>query len=149
MGRVFVKYCISHWWLLSENHLFQMLNEYLSFQWFWFLLCGHLDLGLPWWLSSKESTCHAGDARDSGLIPGWGRFPAGGHGNPLQYSCLENPMDRGTWWAIVHGVAKRWTWLSYWAGTMDLNSSYFGGQWWREEQRVKARERGRGRENFF
>ena len=49
--------------------------------------------GLPWWLSGKEFACKAGD---SGWIPGSGRSPGGGHGNPLQYSCLENPMDRGT-----------------------------------------------------
>ena len=46
---------------------------------------------------------------DMGLIPGSGRSPAGGHGNPLQYSCLENPMDRGAWWATVHGVTKSQT----------------------------------------
>ena len=44
-----------------------------------------------------------------GLIPGSGRSPGEGNGNPLQYSCLENPMDRGAWWAAVHGVAKSWT----------------------------------------
>ena len=47
-----------------------------------------------------------GDAGDTGLIPGSGRSPGGGHGNPLLYSCLENPMDRGAWWAMVHRVAK-------------------------------------------
>ena len=46
------------------------------------------------------------DVRDAGLIPGSGRSPGGGHGNLFQYSCLENPMDRGAWWATVHGVAK-------------------------------------------
>ena len=46
---------------------------------------------------------------DLGSIPGLGRSPAGGHGNPLQYSCLEKPMDRGAWWATVRGVAKSWT----------------------------------------
>ena len=46
------------------------------------------------------------------LIPGSGRSPRGGIGNPLQYSCLKNPMDRGAWWAIVHGVTKSWTQLS-------------------------------------
>ena len=51
------------------------------------------DLGLPWWPSGKESACNAGDIRDMDLIPGSGRSPGGGHGNPLQYSCLENPMD--------------------------------------------------------
>ena len=49
---------------------------------------------------------------DSGSIPGSGRSPGGGNGNPFQYSCLENPMDRGPWWAAVHGVAKSWTRLS-------------------------------------
>ena len=49
------------------------------------------------------------NAGDLGLIPGWGRSPGEGHGNPHQYSCQENPMDRGAWWAIVHGVTKSWT----------------------------------------
>ena len=59
----------------------------------------------------KESSCSARDSGDVGLIPGSGRSPGGGHGKPLQYSCLENPMDRGAWWATVHGVAKSHTWL--------------------------------------
>ena len=50
----------------------------------------------------KNLPANAGDPRDVGSIPGWGRFPGGGHGNPLQLSCLENPMDRGTWRATVH-----------------------------------------------
>ena len=49
---------------------------------------------------------HSGDLRNAGLTPGWGRSLGGGHGNPLRYSCLENPLDRGAWWATVHGVAK-------------------------------------------
>ena len=57
----------------------------------------------------KESTCNA---EDLGSVPGLGRSPGGGHGNPLQYSYLENPMYRGTWQDTVHGVAKSWTWLS-------------------------------------
>ena len=52
---------------------------------------------------SKESACNAGDL---GLIPGSGRSPGEGNGYPLQCSCLENPMDRGAWWATVHGVAE-------------------------------------------
>ena len=52
-----------------------------------------------------------GDLRDAGLIPGPGRSPGEGHGNPLQYSCQENPMDRGDWWATVHGVTKNRTQL--------------------------------------
>ena len=56
-------------------------------------------LGLPWWLNGKESACQAGYI-DS--VPGSGRSPGGGNGNPLQYPCLENPMDREVWWATVH-----------------------------------------------
>ena len=61
---------------------------------------------LAQWLSSKEFACSVGAVRDVGLIPGSGRSPGGGLGNPLQYSCLENPMGRGAWRATVHGVAK-------------------------------------------
>ena len=63
-------------------------------------------MGLPWWLSSKQSSCSAGDAEDAGLIPGSGRSSGGANGNKVQYSCLENSMDRGAWWATIHGVAK-------------------------------------------
>ena len=55
----------------------------------------------------KNLPANAGDLRDSGSIPGLGRSPGGGHGNPLQYSCLENLKDRGTWWAIVPRVTVR------------------------------------------
>ena len=68
--------------------------------------------GLLWWLSYKETAYNAGDAGDMCSIPRLGRSPGEGHGNPLQYSCLENPMDRGAWWATVYGVAKSWTQLS-------------------------------------
>ena len=54
----------------------------------------------------KNPSANAGDVRDACLIPGLGRCPGRGHGNPLQYSCLENPMDRGAWWATVHRVAE-------------------------------------------
>ena len=54
----------------------------------------------------KNLPANAGDPRDAGLIPGSGRSPGGRHDNPLQYSCLENPMDREAWWATVHGVAQ-------------------------------------------
>ena len=64
------------------------------------------DVGLPRWLIGKESACNAGVAGDTGLIPGLGRSPGGGHGNPLLCSCLENHMDRGTWRTTVHGVAE-------------------------------------------
>ena len=58
---------------------------------------------------SKESACNAGDP---GSVPRWERSPGKGNSYPLQYFCLENCMDRGTWWAIVHGVTKNWTQLS-------------------------------------
>ena len=70
-------------------------------------------LGLTYVLTSfpgdsvvKNTPAHAGDARDMGLIPGSGISPGERNGNPLQYSCLENPTDRGNWWVTVHGVAK-------------------------------------------
>ena len=69
----------------------------------------HQNKGFPWWLRGKEFTCQEGD---SGLIPRLGRSPGAGNGNPLQYSCLENPMVRGAWWATVHRVAKSRTQLS-------------------------------------
>ena len=87
-------------------------------------------LGLPRWLSSKESACNAGDL---GSIPGLGRSPGEGTGNPLQYSCLENPMEIGARWAAVHGVTKSQTWLSTHTGsicrrflTWQYWLSYFG-----------------------
>ena len=59
--------------------------------------------GLSWWLGNKEPICNTGDTVS---IPGSGRSPGEGNDNPLHYSCLRNPMDRGAWWAIVHGVAR-------------------------------------------
>ena len=60
-------------------------------------------------LAVKNPPANSGDIRDMGSIPGLGRSPGEGHGNPLQYSCLENPIDRGAWWATVHRVAKSQT----------------------------------------
>ena len=93
-----------------------LLGRALSTAWHfcklcWNLIPSHGPLGLPWWLSGKESACSTGSAGDIGLIPGLERFPGGRHGNPLQYSCLENPMDREAWWVIIHWVAKSWTQL--------------------------------------
>ena len=65
--------------------------------------------GFPGFSDGKESACNAGDP---GSIPGLGRSPGKGNGNPFQYSGLESSMDRGAWWAIVHGVSKSWTRLS-------------------------------------
>ena len=60
----------------------------------------------------KNLPASAGDERDASSVPVSGRSPGEGNGNPLQYSCLENSMDGGAWWAAVHGVAKSWTRLS-------------------------------------
>ena len=68
-----------------------------------------LGEGLPWQVSSKELACSAGDL---GSIPRSGRSPGEYNGNPLQYSCLENPKDRGAWRAAVHGISKSQTQLS-------------------------------------
>ena len=63
-------------------------------------------MGFPAGTNGKDPPANIGDERDSGLIPGYGRSPKEGHGNPLQYSFLENLMDRGTWWTTVHRPAK-------------------------------------------
>ena len=88
------------------------------------VLCALSYTGLPQRLSSKESSCNAGDA---GLIPGSRISPGEGNGNLLQYSCLEHSMDRGAWWAAVHGVAKNQTYLSDCAFTYctDVHSDYW------------------------
>ena len=64
---------------------------------------------LPSGARGKEPLANAGDSRDMSSIPGSGKSPAGGHGNSLQYSCLENSMERGAWWATVLRVIKSWT----------------------------------------
>ena len=83
---------------------------------------------VSWWLSGEESACYAGGKSS---IPGLGRSLGEGNGNPLQYPCLENPMDRGAWCAVVYGVAKSWTRLkrlnwtgSYWTHTHASVISY-------------------------
>ena len=73
--------------------------------------------GFPGGSEVNASACNAGDL---GSIPGLGRSPGEGNGNPLQYSCLENPMDRGAWWATVHRVAKSWTRLSDFTFTFTM-----------------------------
>ena len=72
--------------------------------------------GFPGDGSSKEPDANVGDLRDVSSIPELGRSLGGGHGNPLWYSCLENSMDRGSWWATVYGSCKEWDmteWLSF------------------------------------
>ena len=76
-------------------------------------------VGFPHSSVGRESACNAGDLV---LIPGLERFPGEGNGNPLQYSCLENPKDRGAWWAAVYGVKQSW-----------LSSSSNSESWWKAE----------------
>ena len=71
----------------------------------------------------KNLPADAWDLRDESSIPGPGRSPRGGHSNPLQYFCLENPMDRGVWWATVHRVTKSWTWLKRLSTMLTYNSA--------------------------
>ena len=86
-----------------------------------FLICG----GFPNGSVGKESTCSSGDTEDMGSIPGLGRSPGGENGNPLQYSCLENPMDRGVWLLTVHRITKSQTWLNDLAHAFLICSSFF------------------------
>ena len=115
-----------------------------------FILPSRGYLGFPGGSDCKESACNAGD---SDLIPGLERSPGEGNGNLLQYSCLENPMDRGDWWATVHGVAKSRIRLMWATNTVTFTRGYlatWGGifdchQWvmlvaqrgWRPESLLK------------
>ena len=78
----------------TENRLVIAKGEGNEGEKDWELGISRGKLGLPWWLSGKEFACNAGDG---GLIIRLGRSPGGGHGNPLQYSCVEKPMDKGAW----------------------------------------------------
>ena len=79
-----------------------------------FGICPRFSQGLPQVaLVVKNPPANAGAVREEGLMPGSGRYPGVGNANPLQYSCLKYPMDRGSWWAIIHRVAKSWTQLKY------------------------------------
>ena len=100
--------------------------------------------GFPDGSAGKESACSA----DVGLIPGLGRSPGGENSNPLHYSCLRNPIDKGAWWAMVHGVTKsrtqlsNWTLCLWWNGclivTMELNPILEKGYSYKENNRPKA-----------
>ena len=90
---------------------------------------------LPWGLTGKESSCRAGGAGgaggtgDASSILGSGRLQGEGNGNPLQYSCLENPMNRGAWWAAVHRVAKKQKQLTTTTTTTVLGNQYIFSHW--------------------
>ena len=97
-----------HWVRQGWVHVIRLV----SFLWLWFSFClpsAGEEEGFPGGSYGKESACNAGDL---GSIPGSGRSPGEANGTPLQYSCLENPMDGGAWWAIVQGVTKSQTRLN-------------------------------------
>ena len=99
---------------------------------------GHRPRGLPQWHRRKEPTCNAEDSGDAGLSSGSGRSPGGGHGNPLQYSCLKNPMDRGTWRATVHEDTKSRTQLKWLSMQMEDDVK------WHTEKMVICKPRNAG-----
>ena len=117
----FVFCCSSQIPVISELINLVVPSSLVSLQW---LLCPTefilLDYPSRWaspgGTSGREPPANAGEVRDMSLVPGLGRSLKGEHGNPLQYSCLKNPMDRGAWssegWTIVHEVTKSQTWLS-------------------------------------
>ena len=90
-------------------------------------VCCHSG-GFPGSSVVKDPPANSGDVRDVGSIPGSGRSPGGGHGHPLQYSCLENAMDRGAWWATVYGVAESQARLKLLSMNPHMNTHL--GQFW-------------------
>ena len=91
-----------------EVYPFYWSSQRIGF-WFADFLCCFPAFNFIYFYSNCNLPPNAGNLRDMGLIPGSGRSLGGGHGNPLQYSCLENPMDRESWWAAVHRAVKSWT----------------------------------------
>ena len=111
-------------------------NPSTDFEWVWFCLCNVDDFsttgtylrasyGLPWCSDGKESACNA---RDLGSILGSGRSLGEGNGNLVQYSCLENPMYRGAWWATVHVATESWIQLSNWVHTHTHTHTHFSSR---------------------
>ena len=141
MSISFIAWCYLHL-STSENHtlgkkgkfemhvkaLFRNLRLYFEFIKIQYFFSCNLDFiktsawGFPGGSLGKESSCNAGDTEDTSLVPGLGRSPRGGHGNPLQYSCLEDSMDRGDWRATVQRVTKSRTRLK-WLGMPTHNTS--------------------------
>ena len=123
-------YLFKNW---SEDTLQCCVNFCCTSKWFRYI----------YWASQvvlvvKNLPDNAGDIRDLGSVPGSGRSPGGGHGNPLQYSCLQNPRDRGTWWATVHGVAKIQTQLK-WPSSILSFLLWFITWYWRHFPMLSSR----------
>ena len=111
-NQVFLKK-LSYWRIVDLQHC---VSFWCIAKWF-----SYTQMAPQVVLVVKNLPASAADVRDKDSIPGWGRSPREGHGSPLQYSCLEHPMDRGAWRATVHRVAKSWTWLK-WLNTTIPNS---------------------------
>ena len=109
-------WCASIWFSL----LCLRLSVFIKFRQFW-----DSSVGSPDGASGKEPTYQWGRLRDSSSVPRWERYPGEGWGNPLWCSCLENPMDRGTWWATVHRVTKSGTWLKWLSMHVQDSSIFF------------------------
>ena len=104
-------------------HVLQQAEQYLGVGQYGKLSQYKLISGFPGGLAVKNSPANARASGDAGSIPGPGTSAGRGNGNPLQYSCLKNPMDRGAWRATVHEVSKTHTWLNNWTGAwVDLKS---------------------------
>ena len=105
-----ILFCFQLYWDIID--IWRCVSSRCTMWWF--------ETHVLWWafqvaLVVKNMPANARELRDTGSVPGLGRSPGGGHGNPFQYSRLENSMDRGAWWVTVHGVAKSRTWLSSFA----------------------------------
>ena len=107
-GNIYISNLISNA-LLFSNICAAHIYWYILLRIAYLLSYNKYKCDFPAFSEVKNPPAHAGDPSS---IPGLGRSPGEGNDNPLQYSCLQNPMDRGAWWAIVHGVAKSWTQLS-------------------------------------
>ena len=113
-------------WVLSFGTRYLLSSLYTINKWIPTIL-----LDFPGCSAGKNQSANAGDTGEAGLIPGSGGSPGGGNGNLLQYSCLGNPMGRGAWWAIVHGVTKSQTGLNDWAHTHTVLLSMSPFHRWR------------------
>ena len=111
--------CCNPWGHRESDQTERVNNKYKT----WSFVTGYCQLwGFPRGSEVKAPACNPGDL---GSIPELGRYPEEGNSNPLQYSCLENPMDGGAWWATVHRVAKNQTWLSDFTFTVSIMLSRF------------------------
>ena len=108
----------SWWWTARPVVLWFMESQRVGHDWVTDLIWSDNYIGLLWWVRGKDSTCNTGDClqwRRRGFDPWDRKICWEGNDNLLQYFSLGNPMDRGTWWATVHGDTKSWTWLRDWA----------------------------------